>query len=364
MVRASTRVRSGSHAGGGARTDDGYDPKRNKAPQDGGGLLKRLIAWVAGHHIPMAQLLQITAAGAITTNLGVAWALRRALSSDAAAYGWLAACTGAAGLFLYKHGHGIFGLGPMKGRKLLAALRRDDLPAEKRTRFVVISDTHNAHDQLGPLPDADVLLHCGDMTYRGTAAELTDFNRWLGEQRHIQTRLVIAGNHDIGLDKVSYEAIWQDWHEDKEDPAALRSLLTNCTLLQDEAVQVKGGFKVWGSPFQPGIPGRRMAFNLADDADAERTWSAIPRDADVVMTHGPAFQLLDRIFAGSHVGDKTLRRELLERVQPRYHCCGHIHEAWGVEKTPTTVFINAACCTLLYKVKHEPIVFDIPIDSS
>ena len=107
-----------------------------------------------------------------------------------------------------------------------------------------------------------------------------------------------------------------------------------------------------------------MAFNLADDADAERTWSAIPRDADVVMTHGPAFQLLDRIFAGSHVGDKTLRRELLERVQPRYHCCGHIHEAWGVEKTPTTVFINAASCTLLYKVKHEPIVFDIPIDSS
>ena len=58
MVRASTRVRSGSHEGGGARTDDGYDPKRNKAPQDGGGLLNRLIAWVAGHHIPLAQLLQ------------------------------------------------------------------------------------------------------------------------------------------------------------------------------------------------------------------------------------------------------------------------------------------------------------------
>ncbi len=52
----------------------------------------------------------------------------------------------------------------------------------------VISDTHNKHDQLGRLPDADVLLHCGDSTYRGTAAELSDFNRWLGEQSHIKVR--------------------------------------------------------------------------------------------------------------------------------------------------------------------------------
>ena len=80
---------------------------------------------------------------------------------------------------------------------------------------------------------------------------------------------------------------------------------------------VKGGFKVYGSPYQPMIPGRRMAFNLGDDADAERVWSRIPSDADIVLTHGPAFELLDRIFAGSHVGDKILRRELLERVRPR-----------------------------------------------
>ena len=190
------------------------------------------------------------------------------------------------------------------------------------------------------------------------------FNRWLGEQSHIKTRLVTAGNHDIGLDGESYEEIWRDWHEEKEDPAALRSLLTNCTLLEEETAVVKGGFKVYGSPYQPMIPGRRMAFNLGDDADAERVWSRIPSDADIVLTHGPAFELLDRIFAGSHVGDKVLRRELLERVRPRYHCCGHIHEAFGVETRRDTVFINAASCTLLYKAKHAPIVFDIPIDGN
>ena len=60
-------------------------------------------------------------------------------------------------------------------------------------------------------------------------------------------------------------------------------------------------------------------------------WKRIPDDADIVMTHGPAKGILDQILVGSHVGDSELRRELLERVKPKFHCCGHIHEAFGAE---------------------------------
>ena len=69
-----------------------------------------------------------------------------------------------------------------------------------------------------------------------------------------------------------------------------------------------------------------MAFNLANENDAAEVWKHIPSDADIVMTHGPAHGILDRIFAGTRVGDRVLRRELEERVQPKFHCCGHIHE--------------------------------------
>ena len=96
------------------------------------------------------------------------------------------------------------------------------------------------------------------------AQELRAFNEWLGKQRFAH-RLLIAGNHDIGLDAAGYDGMWADWHERREDPAANRALLTNGTVLQEEAVTVLG-VKVWGSAWQPAIPGRRMAYNLHTEA--------------------------------------------------------------------------------------------------
>ena len=232
-------------------------------------------------------------------------------------------------------------------------------------RFVVVSDTHNAHAQLdGHMPAGDVLLHCGDLTCRGTRAELEAVCAWLDEQPYAE-KLVICGNHDIGLDRASYGDIWRKWHHEdaREHPTELHDLLaSHCTLLENSAVTTKkGGIKVWGSPCQPVIPGRHMAFNLANEKESTATWSTIPDDAEIVMSHGPAFGLLDRMFTGMHVGDKVLRRQLLERVRPRFHCFGHIHEAWGVAEEGVTTFINAASCTLLYKAWHEPIVFDVDL---
>ncbi|OGR90652.1 MAG: hypothetical protein A2V88_10370 [Elusimicrobia bacterium RBG_16_66_12] len=61
-------------------------------------------------------------------------------------------------------------------------------------RFVAISDTHTSQPDL---PEGDVLLHTGDLTYRGNLPEVTRAASWLEEQkkkyRHV---IVIAGNHD------------------------------------------------------------------------------------------------------------------------------------------------------------------------
>merc|ERR1719231_1343880 len=67
-------------------------------------------------------------------------------------------------------------------------LERAALPAPVRgvRRVVVCSDTHEKHAQLGALPAADVLVHCGDvaMTGRkyssgGSARKLAGFGSWL-----------------------------------------------------------------------------------------------------------------------------------------------------------------------------------------
>jgi predicted MPP superfamily phosphohydrolase len=78
------------------------------------------------------------------------------------------------------------------------------------TRFLVISDTHSASPEQNPkdvsrppLPKADVLLHCGDLTMIGHLHEYEKTLDLLGSI-DADLKLVIAGNHDITLDDIYY----------------------------------------------------------------------------------------------------------------------------------------------------------------
>jgi Icc-related predicted phosphoesterase len=62
-------------------------------------------------------------------------------------------------------------------------------------------------------------------------------------------------------------------------------------------------------------------------------------------------------------GCPVLLKELVERVKPKFHCCGHMHEDYGVKVLGNTVFINAASVNDDKKIAHRPIVFDIEIPS-
>lgn len=63
-----------------------------------------------------------------------------------------------------------------------------------KTRFVCVSDTHNASPTEGAfkLPKGDVLLHAGDLTKQGTLQELQKTLDWI-EQADFEIKLVIAG---------------------------------------------------------------------------------------------------------------------------------------------------------------------------
>lgn len=89
----------------------------------------------------------------------------------------------------------------------------------------------------------------------------------------------------------------------------------------------------------------------------------------MVITHGPPKDIGDKTDRGLAVGDLDLRRELLERVKPKFHIFGHIHEGYGVKvfnrqkvtEVDGTTFINASSSTVNYKPTNPPIVVKIKV---
>jgi len=63
-----------------------------------------------------------------------------------------------------------------------------------KVRFVLVSDTHSTspEDGLFKVPDGDVFIHAGDLTNRGTFAELKKTLGWIERLPH-EVKIVIAG---------------------------------------------------------------------------------------------------------------------------------------------------------------------------
>jgi predicted phosphodiesterase len=74
-------------------------------------------------------------------------------------------------------------------------------PTTRRTRFVCVSDTHNAiPGGAFKLPPGDVLVHAGDMTSQGTFKELQKTVKWL-EQADYEAKIVVAGKCHLRVNK-------------------------------------------------------------------------------------------------------------------------------------------------------------------
>lgn len=206
------------------------------------------------------------------------------------------------------------------------------------TRIVAISDTHGQWDAL-EVPEGDVLVHAGDITARGALRELIDFNRWLAALPHPH-KVVIAGNHDWCF---------------AQRPADARGMLTAAHYLQDEGVELCG-LRFWGSPWQPRF--FDWAFNLNRGAPLRKVWAQIPDDTDVLVTHGPAWGILDLTPRGERVGCEELTLAL-QRVKPRLHIFGHIHHSHGLAERGGVIYANASVCTEQYRPINPPLVIEV-----
>ena len=221
-------------------------------------------------------------------------------------------------------------------------------------RLVCISDTHNQHEKLN-IPHGDVLIHAGDFTGTGTHRQVISFIRWFASQPH-KYKILVAGNHEVTLDQSFYQTNWARFHT----KYPLRVHEIKSYILREEGIIylensefVIEGVKFYGSPCQPEFGG--WAFGFERGEPIREVWGEIPQDTDVLITHGPPFGYGDKLDIGERVGCKDLLKEL-DRVKPKVHVYGHIHEGYGVYQHGVSTLINPASCDEHYQLVNPPIV--------
>lgn len=217
------------------------------------------------------------------------------------------------------------------------------------TNITFISDTHGRHGRLGELKGGDILIHAGDVSNIGNLPQLADFMKWFADQPY-DHKVFIAGNHDWGFENyLGTEDIQDLIHDFRYD----------VTFLQDSYTEING-IKIYGSPWQPRF--FNWAFNLDRNSDELNSkWEMIPDDTDILITHGPAHGMLDRVQGEViHLGCELLAEHIKNRVKPIVHVCGHIHSGRGYRYDGTTHYINASILDERYNVAYEPfyVTFD------
>ncbi|KAF4319215.1 hypothetical protein JM18_005736 [Phytophthora kernoviae] len=224
-------------------------------------------------------------------------------------------------------------------------------------KVVCVSDTHGLHDQALDIPQGDVFIHAGDFTDTGERNEVLAFNQFLGTLPH-RYKIVIAGNHESTFDREFYPKYWHQYgHRQQYDPDEVRALLTNALYLEDQAVLIEG-YLFYGTPWQPEFC--NWAFNRPRGEALLRQWRQIPTDTDVLVTHTPPMGHGDLV-GYQRVGCADLLREVEDRVRPKLHVFGHVHEGYGRSASPDgeITYFNASACTHSYEPVNAPFVFEL-----
>jgi predicted phosphodiesterase len=218
-------------------------------------------------------------------------------------------------------------------------------------RITLISDTHTKHHQLThDLPGGDLLIHAGDIMNSGyDENNIWEFLQWFENQDQYKSQVFIAGNHDRLFEN--------DFNKVKDilvEYPYISYLWDNAFTYTNE--EANESCKLYGSPWQPEF--YNWAFNLPRNGEElQNKWNNIPKDTDILVTHGPPFGHCDEAPFGGHVGCELLR-ERVDEFPPKIHVFGHIHDGYGYKFHNGTHFFNASVLNERYNYENKPFTFD------
>lgn len=229
---------------------------------------------------------------------------------------------------------------------------------KEKIRICLISDTHGKHHELNNLPEADIIIHDGDLTSIGLKSQLQDFLDWFSSLEQYVHRVFIGGNHDYFLDFAHQKSVGTQEQLDEMMPS-------NIIYLNDSGIALEG-LNIWGSPIQPWF--YNWSFNRLPGEDIQKHWNLIPNDIDILCTHGPpANTRLDRCVDGKRAGCISLMNKILDIDSILLSTFGHIHEGYGDDlweigeddNKRNITLINASVLNRNYEMVNKPYLIEV-----
>lgn len=197
-------------------------------------------------------------------------------------------------------------------------------------KILHLSDTHNCHHRLRDLPEADVVVHSGDFCMVGTEQEAIDFLNWFCDLPY-KHKIFICGNHDDCL-----------------YGANIDGLDVNVHYLCNSGIEIDG-LKFYGVP---------MFLEDCITDRQSRNFASIPGDTDVLITHSPAYGILD-FDDGINYGSEEILERLPSFHHLKAHLFGHIHAQHGLTKQHGVFFYNGAIMNSDYSFLNKPNLIEL-----
>lgn len=208
---------------------------------------------------------------------------------------------------------------------------------------MIIDCVSDLHGQKPAMNGGDLLILAGDYTCSGEVHQWMGFLRWLRRQPY-RKKVMVAGNHDnlYEVDSICDGDIFLHLKEG------------GIEYLEDSGCEWEG-LKFWGLPWT--LKFCNWNFMVNDEREMKKKADLIPLDTDIVVSHSPMWGILD-----GKKGSLALR-QAVERVQPRLHVCGHIHEGAGMcyfKNKRDTLCVNASLLDENYEERNSPkrVVFE------
>ena len=192
-------------------------------------------------------------------------------------------------------------------------------------KILHLSDTHSCHRRLRDLPEADVVVHSGDFTMNGSQAEAIDFMNWFCDlpYRH---KIFICGNHDDCLYGANIDGLDDNVH-----------------YLCNSGIEIDG-LKFYGVPM---FMGDCITDRLS------RNYARIPEDTDILITHSPAYGILD-FDDGINYGSEEILERFPSLPNLKVHLFGHIHAQHGIIEKNGVIYSNGAIMNTDYSFLNTP----------
>lgn len=219
-------------------------------------------------------------------------------------------------------------------------------------KIVAVSDVHEKWQKL-EIPECDLLLSCGDYSFRGASHVVKAFHEWLSQQKatHI---ISVQGNHEVWVEK--------NWDEAR---LIAQTACPRVHFISHDLVEIEHEnetYKIFGSAWTPFF--HNWAWNARRGDEIRRYWDQIPLDVDVLITHGPPQYIGDTVYYADgvtpreHVGCEDLMNRILQLPKLKHHFFGHIHGSHGHTYFKDTHFHNVAICDEMYMPSNSVTIIE------